>query len=174
LKKGRLIVFKPPHEPPIGVLRTAKQITESMLEIHGHIDPDRLLTIEDFFKQLYFTQDLDASGVQIEREQLNYANVGRNFQLIDDGFTRNVVVPYCGASNIIAAVKQVGLTRNISRRLQPYTVSIYPDSFYKLERTGAIEEIADNLFTISDLRYYDSLYGLSTGDESMPLETLVI
>jgi len=172
--KGRLIVFKPAHEPPIGVMRTAKQITEAMLQLQGNINPYDLKTIESFFKQLYYTQDLDAQGIQSEREQLNYANVDRNFQLIDDGFSKSIVVPYRDAVNIISEIKKGIITKKSLRRLQLYTVNIYPDAFFKLDKSQAIEEIAENIYAITDTRYYDQAFGLISGDENLTFSPLLV
>lgn len=174
IEKGRVIIFKPVQEPPVGVLRTAKQITESILKLNGTIDPYDLGTIEGFFKQLYFTQDLDVHNIQAEREQFNYQTVDRNFRLIDDGFTRNVVVPYKDSIDIISEIRNGKITKRNLRQLQLYTVNIYPDAFNSLTHSHVIEEIAENIYAVTDSRYYDSFFGLIIGDENLPLTPLVV
>lgn len=173
-EKGKLFIFKPLHEPPVGVLRTAKQITESMLQLSGSIDLYDLSTVETFFKQLYYTQDLDAHNIQPDREQLNFANVDRHFQLIEDDFSKAVIVPYGDAINISASIKAGIITKQNLRWLQLFTVNIYRDSFIKLSKKGAIEQIAENIFAITDPRYYDPVYGLIEGDEILSLKPLIL
>lgn len=174
LDKGRLIVFRPPKEPPVGTLRTAKHITESMLSIQRKLDVDDLQTIERFFRQLYFTQELDKHGIQSERSQLNFANVGKKFHLIEDGFTSNIIVPYGGAIGLLADIKQYGINRDSMRRLQRYVVNVYPDSLRQWNRGGALDEIVEGLFAIIDARLYDPIFGLVTGEQTLPMTSLVV
>ncbi len=170
LTKGKVIVFRSPSPPPAGTLKSAKDITESMLREAGTLDPDDLSTVETFFRQLYFTQELDALGIQTERQEFNFATVGQKFRLIEDGFTRDVVVPFDDSTARLEKLRKYGADRQILRSLQPYSVSIYPDAFKKLNDSGALVEV-DEIFALSPTHHhlYDPVFGLVVGDEPPPI-----
>ncbi|MBI4668137.1 MAG: CRISPR-associated helicase Cas3' [Elusimicrobia bacterium] len=165
MEKGRCVFFIAPTTPPPGTPKKAMGITSSLLrEKGGTIDPNDPSIFETFFRELYFVETLDARAVQTNRQQFNFAVVGRDFKLIEDGFTHPVVVPYGDAENRLEALRK-NPNRETLRALQPFLVSIYPSAFDKLCNAGALEEI-NGVFALSQTfkSSYDPDFGLITDE----------
>jgi CRISPR-associated endonuclease/helicase Cas3 len=165
--RGKVIVFRAPSPPPDGTPRKAMEVTEALLrEADGRLDPDDPSIFERYFRMLYMKEDKDTCGIQTERQELNFATVGRDFRLIEDGFTRGVVVPYGDAPRWLQALRSEGPTRDTFRALQRYIVNIYPGAFERLCVTGALEQIVEGVFCLTPgfSHLYDNRYGLITDD----------
>jgi CRISPR-associated endonuclease/helicase Cas3 len=171
LTRGRVTVFRAPTQPPLGTPRRAAQITESLLQQYGNaLDAGNPALFDEYFRALYFAEDLDANRVQPARAELKFATVADRFQLIEDGFTRTVIVPYGDARQRLEVLRRDGPQRDALRRLQPFTVSIYPKSFESLWTSGALAEVAPGVFALVDAfaQLYDLRFGLVVGDEPAP------
>ncbi len=171
-KCGRVVVFRSPTDPPRGVPQTALQITDSILKKNnGKIDTNNSDIFDEYFRQLYFIREKDEKNIQGNRKEFNFATVSNDFQMIQDGFTYTIVVPWGDATTYISNLqKSIELkipTRNAIRALQPYTVHIYEKSFNNLLKAGVISEIFDGLYIISKPyeHIYHKQYGLIEGDE---------
>ena len=168
LDKGRVVVFRAETSPPRGTPRQAMEVTESLLrEAGGILDPSDPELFEEYFRMLYLVKDLDAKRIQTLRQEFNFAFVGREFKLIEDGFTKPVVVPYGEAAVHVQELRLKGPTRETLRGLQRFIVNIYPDAFAKFFGVGALEEVIEGIFVLSKPyeRSYDRTFGLLTGDE---------
>jgi CRISPR-associated endonuclease/helicase Cas3 len=178
IDRGTMIVFRAHSAPPRGTPRRALGITESLLREHGGtLDLNDPAIFEDYFRMLYFGEDLDAKDIQTLRQEFRFASVSREFQLIEDGFTHPVVVPFGDAPARLDELRRLGPTRETTRGLQPFIVNIYPDAFQKLSNAGALQEILEGTWVVtgifSDL--YDKKYGLVVGDELLPnVEGLIV
>lgn len=172
LDRGRVVVYRAASKPPPGAPQAALEVTRTLLREHGRDlaahDP---AASEQFFRQLYFTRELDRENIQHNRRAMNFETVGNDFKMIKDGFTTTVIVPWGEAGvhldRLCEALQRELPTRDHLRALQPYTVSIYDRSFRTLSQAGALEEIMEGLFTLRPThRYlYDATYGLIEGDE---------
>ncbi len=178
LQKGKMVVFRAESAPPAGTPRKALAITEGLLKERGDaLNPDDPVICEDYFRRLYFTEELDAKAIQTLREQFRFASVAREFQLIEDGFTQAVVVPFTEAPARLEEFRRLGPSRERYRGLQPFIVNIYPEAFQKLWSAGGLEEIADGIFALTrPFEYlYDLTYGLVVDDPPSPAaEALVV
>lgn len=169
---GKVVVFKSQSKPPPGVPRTSVDIMEGLLrEFENKIDTEDPGVFEYYFRQLYFHSATDVKNIQANRRAFNYATVGRDFKLIEDGFAYTVIVPWGDAEKRIAALRQAidnGFPKkNHLRALQPFTVNIYQHSFANLYQAGALEEIIDGVFVIMPTHHYlyNEKFGLTEGDE---------
>jgi CRISPR-associated endonuclease/helicase Cas3 len=168
LNKGRVVVFRAETSPPRGTPRRAMEVTESLLrEAGGILDPSDPELFEEYFRMLYAVEILDAKRIQTLRQEFNFGFVGREFKLIEDGFTRTVVVPYGEAAVHVQELRLKGATRATLRGLQRFVVNIYPDAFAKFSGAGALEEVIEGVFTLTKPYEgsYDDAFGLLTGDE---------
>jgi CRISPR-associated endonuclease/helicase Cas3 len=175
LDRGRVIVFRAQTSPPRGTPRQAMEVTETLLsESGGDLDPSDPDLFEKYFRMLYLVKDLDAKRIQTFRQEFSFASVGREFKLIEDGFTRPVVVPYGEAGKHVQELRQLrhqvppkGPTRETMRGLQRFIVNIYPDAFAKFSAAGALEEVIEGTFVLAKPyeKSYDDTFGLLTGDE---------
>jgi CRISPR-associated endonuclease/helicase Cas3 len=178
IERGKMIVFRAHSAPPQGTPRRALEITKSLLREHGGtLDLNDPAIFEDYFRMLYFAEDLDAKGIQTLRQEFRFASVSREFQLIEDGFTHSVVVPFGDASARLDELRRLGPTRETTRGLQAFTVNIYPDAFQKLSNAGALQEILEGTWAVTGIfsGLYDKKYGLVVGDELLPnVESLIV
>jgi CRISPR-associated helicase Cas3/CRISPR-associated endonuclease Cas3-HD len=178
IERGKTIVFRAHSAPPRGTPRRALEITKSLLREHGgNLDLNDPAIFEDYFRQLYFMEHLDPKGIQTLRQEFRFASVSREFQLIEDGFTHSVVVPFGDASARLEELRRLGPTRETTRGLQAFTVNIYPDAFQKLSNAGAMEEILEGIWAVTGIfsGLYDKKYGLVVGDELLPnVEGLIV
>jgi CRISPR-associated endonuclease/helicase Cas3 len=176
LDKGRVVVFRAPTTPPRGTPAKGLESTESMLRHYGGTlalhDP---CIFEEFFRSLYFRQNLDAKSIQPERAQLNFANVGRKFKLIEDGFSRPVVVPCKYAEKHLAVLRGAVAGgqkpgRKVLRTLQQFQVSVYDADFERLLRVGAIEGVGEtvNVLTQPFSHLYSAEFGLVIREPLLP------
>ena len=163
IDRGRVLIFRAHSAPPRGTPMRALGVTNCLLREHGgSLDLDDPAIFEDYFRQLYFLEDLDPRGIQTLRQEFRFASVSREFQMIEDGFTHVVVVPFGNASARLDELRRLGPTRETTRGLQAFTVNIYPDAFQKLSDAGALEEIMESTWAVtgSFSNLYSEKYGL--------------
>jgi CRISPR-associated endonuclease/helicase Cas3 len=175
--RGEVILFRAPSKPPPGTPRKAKDITETMLKGRPELEPDSFEIMNEYFKRLYMTHDLDIKNIQREREEYNFATVGQSFRLIEDGFTESIVVPYGDAVNRLEKIRYEGLNKELLRTLQPFIVNVYPTAFKQMSESGYLLEVHPSLYTIRpDVEnLYDSKkFGLTAGDETSSMSALIV
>ncbi len=142
------------------------EVTETLLrEAGGRLDPSDPQLFEKFFRMLYLVENQDVKRIQTLRQELNFASVGREFKLIEDGFTKSIIVPYGEAEEHLQELRKRP-TRKTLRRLQRFVVNIYPDAFAKLSAAGALEEMVEGIFVLTKPyeNHYDQTFGLMIGD----------
>lgn len=143
------------------------QVTETLLrEAGGRLDPSDPQLFKSYFRMLYLVENQDVKRIQTLRQEFNFATVGREFKLIEDGFTRSIVVPYGEAERHLSDLRK-GPARETLRSLQRFVVSIYPDAFAKLCQAGALEDVTEGISALSKpyAHLYDQIFGLVVGDE---------
>jgi hypothetical protein len=72
-----------------------------------------------------------------------FETVGRDFRIIrDEGLS--VLIPYDDtARDLLASLRQTGLTSTLARALQPYGVQVYSRDFAALQEVGAVDLVTD-------------------------------
>lgn len=185
---GRFIVFRAPSEPPRGILRIGKEITETIINSkdmtsvarcsNGDVDLTSPENYQTYFRLFYSHQRLDNAGVQACREKLDFSDVAQRFRMIDTQ-TFPIVVPYRESYDILKSIlKKEFLTREDFRRLQPFIVQIYKPDMDRLEDAGALDSIGEKNFyylTPAYERLYHERFGLITEKENIyPDETVLI
>jgi CRISPR-associated endonuclease/helicase Cas3 len=146
--KGRVVVFVPPEQPPLGHLRKGADACISTLHGQAH-DPLARALFDRYFKEFYHSVDLDAKEVVKkltvnDRKTLSvqFRTAAEAFRLIDDADTATVVVRYAEQRDEIEKLLGIlaveGPQRWLMRKLQRYTVSIHKRLADKmLEQLGA-------------------------------------
>ncbi|MGH9688390.1 MAG: CRISPR-associated endonuclease Cas3'' [Candidatus Acidiferrales bacterium] len=163
LESGTVFVFRAPTSPPPGTPRRALQVTESLLrEYSGQLNLMATETFDKYFRMLYAAEDLDTHKIQEQRQGFNFASVGRDFKLIEDGYSVPIVVPYGESLDRLVSIRHNGPSRETLRGIQRFIVNIYRDAFSHLRQAGAVEEVSENLFALAGPfhRQYDPVYGL--------------
>lgn len=150
---GRVVVFVPPSQAPVGLLRKG----ESAAKEFFRMDPESalLLSPESFrrYFQLYFSKlnGFDAKGIlplltaDASRFQIQFRTAAQRFRLIDDSAQKSIVVWFEGARfksrDLLEGLRRYGPHRKLMRHLQRCTVTV-PDRAWKgLLDQGAIQEL---------------------------------
>lgn len=173
---GRVVIFRAPTAPPLGTPRRAMEAVQAMLNAAGSLGEDDACVaghIEDYFKRLYVSGELDAKNIQRERAGFNFATVGREFRMIED-FTETVAIGWGEAGKAaLARLQSEGPSREAFRAIQLFTVKIYRPVFEKWRAGGVIEEIVapdgrvTGIYALTPpyAHLYDPIFGLIDGDE---------
>lgn len=168
---GRVKIFRAFSNPPSGTPRKAMDIAEGLLRKNdGSLDISANDIFYEYFRSLYFGSELDVKRIQSLRQEFKFADVAGEFRLIEDGFTESIVVPYKEGQTRLMKLIERGPSRAALRSLQPFIVNIYPNAFQHLNSNGALEEVADGLFTLSPVfvHLYTRDYGLTVEGEIDP------
>lgn len=176
LERGRVLVFTPADGEGMSHVwfRRTASIAAAILDRQD--DPLALGSVESYFRDLYFYEGeslragnqisgLDAHGImrefEIEASRLNFPfrKVADLFKLIGDDSV-GVIVPYdCQCKSLLERVKLEGISREVGRRVQQYSVSIRFWEYRQLQDVGALEQIG-GLEVLRDMRLYDEDFGL--------------
>ena len=158
---GDFFIFEAPTEPPRDLI-PARDVARGML-LNGV--PDLLVpeTFVDYFGRLHAAKGdlLDLHGIQPLREALKFEQVADRTRLVDSPAVSVFVTYDHEAREAIAALRWGGPSRRTLRRLQPYTVNLFPNQLKVIQEEGAVEMLHDLRVLVSDLHYHPQ-YGLKT------------
>jgi CRISPR-associated endonuclease/helicase Cas3 len=185
---GRLYVFVPQDELPVPQLRQNAQIATLVLR-DGQarlLDPE---TVRAYFKELYWLKDgtgaLDSKGIMscfkasVTSGDFPFKTVAGLYCVIPDDQIP-VVVPFDGmASELCAKLRYNTRPGAILRKLQPYTIQVYPRVLAGLREGGYAESLQDERYhVLTDLgmrEAYDERFGLNPEmKEFLEVENLMI
>lgn len=166
LSVGRMVVFRPPTEPPPGVLRMAAGIGDKLLR-RGAEDPLTLTAFDAFFRELYWLKhDLDAAGLLTARRLLArpdlafaFRTAAEKFKIIKDEQIP-VLVPLGEGARIARELEIAGPSRERLRRAQRFTVGVYRHTAGGLLKECVARELVPGLLLLDDARLYDEVTGL--------------
>jgi CRISPR-associated endonuclease/helicase Cas3 len=140
---GELRVFMAPTAPPPGVLSSGLAVARQMVAVNPGLDLFSPSTHRDYFSQLLRVQDLDADGVQAQREQLNFQQVASLFRLIEDDWSASVVVPWGEGLARVEELRRFGASRLRLRRLQRFLVQVPKKTLEAWLSGGAAERVEE-------------------------------
>lgn len=153
---GDFHVFRAETRPPAGILRMGMETMVSMLREYGTaISFSEVELLEAYFRMLYSKCETDAKGIQTERANLNFATVAQRFQLIEDGYSQPIVVPWSDSDERVTAFRK-DPNRETQRALQPYIVQMPERELDTLVRMGAAEMVHESLHVLTSR--YRNLY----------------
>jgi CRISPR-associated endonuclease/helicase Cas3 len=164
---ARVIVFDPLEggRLPGGEYQTATDNTRVMLRSPGFNFHDPA-TYRTYFRQLYQLVDLDAEGIQVKRQHLDFPGVAESFCMIQDDSVP-VVVHYCGpradnrhVDSLVSAIRARpdSFNRSLLRQLQPYLVNLRVRMMPALQAKGLVGNLFPGL--VEWLGQYDLVRGL--------------
>ena len=166
-------------DPPVGVPRQARDACEEMLKsarLQGkELDPDDPGNFEIFFRKLYAKRE--ATTIEADREHFRFKTVDAAFKMIEDEGRKSIVVPYGDAQRCRELLEKYGWSRELSRKLQQYTVQIPERDFNEMLARGFLDEVVKEAYFLNPLfkNSYDGMYGLLPPDEIKPdIEGLVL
>lgn len=127
--------------------------------------------LSSYFSELYNLKDLDDKKILGLSTLSNVTSNGRldiAFKEIADRYkiigneTYPIIVPKHSAEPILEEFKR-NPTRELIRRLQPYTVNVYPNTLRQLTDNNLLDRAFDdgsNIFVLNNIDYYSESIGL--------------
>ena len=80
-----------------------------------------------------------------------------------DAKTNQVIIPLTKeCEDIVNKIRLGIILKSDIRKLSKYTVSLYDKDFNEYKSKGLLNEIAENIFVLSDMNQYNEYSGLST------------
>jgi CRISPR-associated endonuclease/helicase Cas3 len=164
--KGKVVVFVPPKQAPVGHLRQAQDCGRQILQQR----PADLLASENFltyFRQLYWkkgAEGLDRQGI-LKYLKLNgklhflFSSAAAKFRLIDETQQAPVIVRYMEGIDLVEQLRHRGPDRKLLRQLQRYVVNLPRYQHQVLLNQGDIHEVHPGLF----IQAHDGLYHQDLG-----------
>ena len=165
-KRGKVVVFNAPCKAPSGFLRKAAETAQQFCRRGvGNLTERRVF--ENYFLELYWkANSLDKKEImqmlKLETPDFNiqFRSAAEAFKLINDDM-RTILVPYaCGAGYIALLEKSKVPERALLRKLQRYTVNVYPKQFTELQRRGLLKEVLPGVYALSSQLEYNTKLGL--------------
>ena len=171
LDSGHVFVFMPENGIPPGHFRQTSQAGESVIRRY----PEDILSldaIEDYFRNYYWIKGdgLDEEGILallragVQKGDFPFKTVAEKFHLIKEE-AKPVVIPFDDhARSIINALRHSEYPTAFARKLQRYTISVYPHEWNRLLAAGSIEIMAGIFPVLTDNALYDEELGLCADD----------
>jgi CRISPR-associated endonuclease/helicase Cas3 len=158
-------------DPPRGVPLQGAEVCLEMiksLEAEGEeLDLEDPAIFKTYFRKLYLIKG--SEKIQPLREQFRYKEVDSLMNLIDEDGGENVVVHYRDSERYLEKLKEYGWSKELSRKLQLYTVRVRERDFKELRARGFLDVGSyDRLNVLSKFCQksgYDDFLGLLPVDE---------
>lgn len=165
LSMGKVVVFSPPGDPPVGHLRQAAQIGRRMLHADD-ADPLTPARFNKFFEELYWLQGdrLDAKDILSDLKsdgnfQFSFRTAAGKFQIIDDACHAPVLVQYGEGAKLIGMLERMGPERWLMRKLQRHTINIQRYLHDRLKTDGGIREVYPGIYVQGHTALYHKYLG---------------
>ncbi len=179
--QGRVVVFVPPEQPPLGHLRKGAEACISTLHGQAH-DPLARALFERYFTAFYHSVDLDdckiVDKLKVEPRTLavQFRAAAAAFRMVEDEANVTVVVRYAEAKDdvdmLLGYLETKGPDRWLMRKLQRYTVSIRERAALKMLGEGSLKTtVVPGLYAQAGVGgLYDEKLGLYLG--GVPFDAL--
>lgn len=166
---GEVYVFQSiePHGRATSWQRRVAEIGEMVLSTTD--DPLSLPAVDEYFRRLYFYEGddgLDKKRILPSLEGRSgelafpFEDIDAAFSIIEEG-TKEIIIPYDeSARSIIQDLRKSIFPAKFARKLQGYTVTVYPNEFKEMERTGVIDTINDRFYVLKGKDDYSEKTGL--------------
>lgn len=167
--KGSVYIFK--SSESYGKATSWQSLVAEVGEmaLAGSTDPLSLVTVADYFRRLYHykgDEGLDEKNILSTLEEgarelaFPFEDIGDAFRIIEEG-TRDVIIPFDeNARSKIDELRTTVFPWKLVRKLQGYSISIYPNEFREMERQNAVECIGDRFYILRSCEDYSDETGL--------------
>lgn len=168
-ERGEVYVFRSTER--YGRATSWQRLTAEIgrMTMDTHEDPLSLPAVENYFQKLYSYKGddgLDRKEILPSFEKgfgelaFPFEDVGWAFSIIEQG-TKDLIVPYGEEGKaLLDELRASESPWKYARRLQGYTINIYPDEFRELERANTIDLLGDRFYVLSDIGEYSEETGL--------------
>ncbi|MCK9283438.1 MAG: CRISPR-associated helicase Cas3' [Rhodocyclaceae bacterium] len=162
-KGGRVVVFNPPQPSPSGLLLKAEQAAQRVLARSSGepLTPANYARYFDFFYSDLNGYDKEKVMELLTRDagkgEIQFRTAAEKFHLIPDQGQRQIFVLWGEGAELIDLLKQIGPNRDLMRRLQRHSVTLYDYQWKKLLANGDLEIHEDFLIQKSAALYHEVL-----------------
>ncbi len=171
-KRGTTFVFQAEEPPPPGMLRQTAQAAELVLPRFEN-DPIGLAAVRAYFERHFWAQadGMDRPGILQRLKEFNlsdlqipFEDVAQSFRMIEQE-GKPLLVEWSGrARRLIRTLETVEEEGWLLRKLQRYTVQVYPFAYDRLEEAGALRMIRNRYAVLCRADLYDLNTGLNTDE----------
>lgn len=161
--KGRVIVFNPPKPSPSGLLLKAEQAAVNVLASSSG-EPLTPINYARYFDHFYGgVNSHDKGGVMdllhrdAARGEIQFRTAAQRFRLIPDEGQRQILVGWGEGAELIELLKQIGPKRDLMRKLQRHSVTLYEYQWKKLLASGDLKIHNDFIIQESETLYHPVL-----------------
>jgi len=178
---GQVFVFSPENGYPPGYFRQAAQTSEMVMRHHDDILS--LDAVNEYFRILYWMkgEQLDEYGIiddlseGIKNGDFPFRIVDEKFKIIQDG-VESIIIPWNKeAEKIISSLRYSEFPATFARRIQRFTVQVYPKILNGLESSGSVERLHDQYCVLINMDIYKDDLGLCPEDPTFhEVENLIL
>jgi len=167
-KEGVTQVFELDNFRAPGLIGYATDAMREMLSLSPDSDWQSPDTMAAYFHILYSKMpSFDKEGIiNLTKNPRNipFETVARKFRLIDESGTP-VIINFGDSPNLVNTLHKYGPSKNLTKALGLYSVTIRQHLFNKLHKAGIIEEPWEGFYFIPLKEQYDEKTGLKTDNE---------
>ena len=162
LNRGLTHVFKIQSEKDFGMIRQARQATESIQSK----DIQSTEAMSEYFNQFYYNiSQFDSKGIcnMLNNPlKMMFQTAADNFHLIDnEGY--NVIVNFKNCEIYVNELKRKGISYDLSKNISKFAVNISKRNFDAFLKDGILEEI-NGYYYLKDKERYNGKIGLITDE----------
>lgn len=172
LDRGETFVFGFQKPLPHGFMTQTNNARLAMEKEYDWFSPEAM---EAYFRQLYSRVDsFDKANIKdlLYKPEMLFETAVSKFQLIDDN-TTSVIVNWKNSLDLVERLKRKGVTYTLMKALSQYSVNVRNNDLKKLTDAGAIEEVLEGIYVVSDPNFYDKEIGLVTENHWLE-ESLIV
>ena len=172
LNRGKTFVFGLQKPLPPGFMTQTNNARLAMGKEYDWFSPEAM---EAYFRQLYSRVDsFDKANIKdlLYKREMQFETAASEFQLIDDK-TTSVIVNWKNSIDLVERLKKEGVTYTLMKALSQYSVNVRNNDLKKLTDAGAVEEVLEGIYVVSDSKFYDKKIGLVTDNHWLE-ESLII
>jgi CRISPR-associated endonuclease/helicase Cas3 len=161
--KGRVVVFNPPKPSPSGLLLKAEQAAVNVLagSSGGPLTSANFARYFDQFYGVLNSHDkegvLDLLNRDAARGEIQFRTAAQRFRLIPDEGQRQILVAWGQGSELIELLKKIGPNRDLMRKLQRHSVTLYEYQWKNLLGSGDLRMHKDFIVQESEMLYHPAL-----------------
>ncbi|MGN0068376.1 MAG: CRISPR-associated helicase Cas3' [Prevotella sp.] len=161
LKVATTYVFSLSKEHKLyGSIIFANEARLNMTDVNDWFNPENMT---EYFRQLYCRKETfdkkDIKTLLYKPSEMCFEEASKVFRLIEET-GKTVVVNMGDSMALVERMKTDGITYSLMKQLSQYCVNIHERDFLKLKNYGAVEEVIEGFFVVSDLAQYDENIGL--------------
>lgn len=161
---GEVFIFTPEKSSPPGFLRQSAEVAEGVMRRFD--DVLSMESVRGYFRELYWRNEdaldknkiLERFGEGAGTCDFQFRTIGEEFRWIENGML-TIVIPYNDEAKKLIRALKVSDSKEIARKLQRFSVQVYPDIIAKLGR-AALEPVNDRYYILINEDLYKRDIGL--------------